>query len=762
MEYYRFLIYARGLLYAHLQNRQAVSVNQQVTNSTIIGYMGNSGNSDGAHLHFQVEDTAQTINTNNFVKGGHYFYALPVNPNNFFANTTGNVSSQSEIDSCSSSSIGGNSTFPANPEEDRYLGSESDKFDKEANEAIVDILIKKDGSRSIIKNTIPKPIITYLNYDEANKVTAYGKSVLGKGLESGLNPRFYIYQENTDQVCTEYSTKVLWWGGECKKTTQAQPTRIAEFNQELSDVKLYLDKISGSNTDWSIGQINPLTNDPNLKESINGKEYQTQTKNRFKVSLDNKNISIDDYLRTRTNIGFSLKGDKYDINFTSEQNQIWGDSNKVKNFVQALEASGVVKLGDDTKDVQLVVKSRGGLLPEQMDRYRNQNIWIVSHGMNNTHNDLNIISEALMQIYPNDTIIALDWRGSQVPWTGAGISPNETDQWIRITAKWAMKKLTRWGVNNTSKINTIGHSMGSIMSAEITKQFNQYGETNNMILLDPPSYFKTNTQFDVDDNDGWKDDSIYGDNNGYSKAKSRISKAFTGLGIDYANNMCGNLKLAKTAKETYTFYMPEASSIIGGNGFCEIHGGVNKVYADIIRNKFGSLNINNFINQTDSNNTIIYDHTGLKANVVVRGNDYAQEIMVSNGNNYNVFGRDGENTFRNPDHNNNQKNKMHIINKLENNDKISLTQQSEGSTKSIQDYKIQSRTTVLAGPGSPSKTTSVITKSFCNVAVGGRVDCVDKDNIIFDTSDVNIDTLKSDLEKLKRNEDLDKIRFIKR
>ncbi len=42
--------------YAHMQNNILVSKNQTVSQGTILGYMGSSGNSTGAHLHFEVID----------------------------------------------------------------------------------------------------------------------------------------------------------------------------------------------------------------------------------------------------------------------------------------------------------------------------------------------------------------------------------------------------------------------------------------------------------------------------------------------------------------------------------------------------------------------------------------------------------------------------------------------------------------------------------------------------------------------------------
>ena len=52
--------------YAHMSS-VAVSTGQYVTAGTIIGYEGNTGNSFGAHLHFEVYENGTRVNPARFL-----------------------------------------------------------------------------------------------------------------------------------------------------------------------------------------------------------------------------------------------------------------------------------------------------------------------------------------------------------------------------------------------------------------------------------------------------------------------------------------------------------------------------------------------------------------------------------------------------------------------------------------------------------------------------------------------------------------------
>ena len=53
-------------IFAHLYKFSDIKVGQRVTKSTVLGYMGNSGNSTGKHLHWEISPNG-TFNTTNYI-----------------------------------------------------------------------------------------------------------------------------------------------------------------------------------------------------------------------------------------------------------------------------------------------------------------------------------------------------------------------------------------------------------------------------------------------------------------------------------------------------------------------------------------------------------------------------------------------------------------------------------------------------------------------------------------------------------------------
>jgi hypothetical protein len=61
--------------------------------------------------------------------------------------------------------------------------------------------------------------------------------------------------------------------------------------------------------------------------------------------------------------------------------------------------------------------------------------------MNNNRSNLADVSNAIISQNPSDIVMSLDWSGAR-----GVISPNQTDQWIRPTAKGVADILKTWGL----------------------------------------------------------------------------------------------------------------------------------------------------------------------------------------------------------------------------------------------------------------------------------------------------------------------------
>ena len=97
-------------LYAHMKyNSVTVRVGQKVSKGQIIGYMGNTGHSFGAHLHFEVRDK-----NDNFINPTAYINAdLPANDNPVERDYTGVITYQAytnewlpEVNKCDNTADG--------------------------------------------------------------------------------------------------------------------------------------------------------------------------------------------------------------------------------------------------------------------------------------------------------------------------------------------------------------------------------------------------------------------------------------------------------------------------------------------------------------------------------------------------------------------------------------------------------------------------------------------------------------------------------
>lgn len=119
----------------------------------------------------------------------------------------------------------------------------------------------------------------------------------------------------------------------------------------------------------------------------------------------------------------------------------------------------------------------------------NSNIWIVSHGWNgNPNSSPKSIAENVSKLHQDDVVIITDWReGAEykvVNVNGLYLPHCEAATWVKPTADGIYKVLTeQFGIQDGNRIRTIGHSFGSFVSATLSDKFESKGKL--LIALDP-------------------------------------------------------------------------------------------------------------------------------------------------------------------------------------------------------------------------------------------------------------------------------------
>jgi pimeloyl-ACP methyl ester carboxylesterase len=137
------------------------------------------------------------------------------------------------------------------------------------------------------------------------------------------------------------------------------------------------------------------------------------------------------------------------------------------------------------------------VLPEWVDKAEfssqwkdDRTVWLVIHGWNDKPSRFGELVKAVGEAKPSDIVLTLDWSQAAFNSDGSRVSDITNQRngiaasWIASVAQWAAQKLKNWGLTDGNKLNLIGHSLGSILSAEIASYF---GNVNSIIALEPPS-----------------------------------------------------------------------------------------------------------------------------------------------------------------------------------------------------------------------------------------------------------------------------------
>ena len=118
-------------------------------------------------------------------------------------------------------------------------------------------------------------------------------------------------------------------------------------------------------------------------------------------------------------------------------------------------------------------------------------VWIITHGFADSFDeDFQLICKSLVQLYPNDLVLGLDWST-----IANGLSPAlsldvyKAATWLKPISEAVMERLVQWGLAKSTPIRLIGHSLGSILATELSMRYmEKYNQkVEHLISLDPPS-----------------------------------------------------------------------------------------------------------------------------------------------------------------------------------------------------------------------------------------------------------------------------------
>jgi Ca2+-binding RTX toxin-like protein len=130
-------------------------------------------------------------------------------------------------------------------------------------------------------------------------------------------------------------------------------------------------------------------------------------------------------------------------------------------------------------------------------------VWLVFHGWNGSYADFRAMARLIAATNPDDTVLAIDWTEAS---GGVGLRRLDDEEntnvgdpfngghlyaasWIAPVAEAIYSRLLEWGVASGAEVNLVGHSLGSLMSAQIAGHFVDagLGLANSITALDPPS-----------------------------------------------------------------------------------------------------------------------------------------------------------------------------------------------------------------------------------------------------------------------------------
>ncbi|MGL4757925.1 MAG: hypothetical protein ACRCXZ_01195, partial [Patescibacteria group bacterium] len=127
----------------------------------------------------------------------------------------------------------------------------------------------------------------------------------------------------------------------------------------------------------------------------------------------------------------------------------------------------------------------------QYDKISKPEVWIVSHGWCDSRDSFKPIASEIKKVYPEALVFTFDWSEASFNdcgTCGLGNCPmgvKRAATWIEPTAQKLKEKLNDWGFNDGNKLRVVGHSLGSILSSELS--YKLPNKAAKLIALDPPA-----------------------------------------------------------------------------------------------------------------------------------------------------------------------------------------------------------------------------------------------------------------------------------
>jgi len=482
------------LMYEDANSTNRVTIGQQVSTNTILGRLGNTGQSSGPHLHFGV-----------------FFNGIDKDPNIYINATGGDALDWQRPKWCKQS---GEGEITENQREWLY--------DYKTQEPITITFKQKSwpfngGSLESISGEA-KPVITRV-----------------------IKKTDYILGIDRDPYNGEYKDTYQMFGIAPYQNQKIiiklkdRNGNIAEIKEEnLNTARMQIRKNCINLTDETIKSEADFTNTGGrLEQTLKTRWGSEICTGNNKVTLEDE-FWIDSYLKHQTacfNDVCKLEGSVGGNYGTySDRKKLKDNTEKLLDEGQGIEKRIQVTGGDsdtvgskmvhDTNNRYIRLKSALG---RSLNQYNLGNVWIISHGWDGTLEKTNQLANDIARDNPDDTVLYLDWR--EVSHT---VTPHQSATWTEATSTKIKEALNNWGFSDKNKLRLVGHSMGTILNGEIGLRF---GKASYSMSLDNPASYGSK----------YKVNKHGKDKSGFNQT-TQISNAVTG-----SFSPAGDMEFAETA-----------------------------------------------------------------------------------------------------------------------------------------------------------------------------------------------------------------------